>query len=117
MNTKIKNFIATLLLAIPLSFFMPWWSVMLAAFIASILFPLEKGTAFFTPFCAILLFWGTYAFLLSSANDFVLAKKIATLLNLGGSPYLLIIATGTIGGLAAGISAMLGKELLAFMKN
>ena len=117
MNTKIKNFIATLLLAIPLSFFMPWWSVMLAAFIASILFPLEKRAAFFTPFCAILLFWGTYAFLLSSANDFELAKKIATLLNLGGSPSLLIIATGTIGGLAAGISAMLGKELLAFMKN
>lgn len=117
MNTKIKNFIATLLLAVPLSFVLPWWSVMLAAFIASVLFPLEKGVTFFTPFCAILLFWGVHAFLLSSANDFVLAKKIATLLNLGGSPYLLIIATGTIGGLAAGISAMLGKELLAFMKN
>ena len=62
MNTKIKNFIATLLLAIPLSFFMPWWSVMLAAFIASILFPLEKGAAFFTPFCAILLFLGHLRF-------------------------------------------------------
>lgn len=117
MNTKIKNFIATLLLAIPLSFVLPWWSVMLAAFIASLLIPLEKGATFFTPFCAILLFWGSYAFVLSSVNDFVLAKKIATLLYLDGNPYLLMVATGTIGGLIAGISAMLGKELLALMKN
>ena len=117
MNTKIKNFIATLLLAIPLSFVLPWWSVMLAALTASLLVPLEKVAVFFIPFCAILLFWSGYCFVLSNANDFVLAKKIATLLNLGGNPYLLIIATGTIGGIAAGISAMLGKELLAFSKN
>lgn len=116
MRTNTTNFLITVFLAIILSLFLPWWSVMIAALVSGILFPLKKIAVFFTPFLAILLFWTCYCFILSSANDFTLAKRIANLLPLGGSPYLLILITGFIGGLAAGVAAILGKQLRLVIK-
>jgi hypothetical protein len=48
--------------------------------------------------------------MLSSANDFILSKKIATLLMLDGQISLLFLLTGLIGGLSAGISGTLGHQ-------
>ena len=83
---------------------------MLAAFITAILISLERTAVFFVPFMAIALFWVVYAYWLGSSNDFVLANKIAVLLPLQGHPYLLILVTGLIGGLAAGVAAIFGKQ-------
>lgn len=117
MSKNIKNFIVTILLSALLSFFLPWWSIMIAALVSSLLMPLKKAAVFFIPFLAILLFWGVYCFVLSNANDFILAKKISQLLMIGGNPYLLILVTGIIGGLAAGISGILGKQIVALSKE
>jgi len=117
MTKKITNLITTILLSAIFALFLPWWSVMIAALLASLLFPLKKAAVFFIPFLAIFLFWGVYCYVLSSANDFTLAKKISELLKIGGNPYLLILVTGIIGGLAAGISAILGKQILGLSKN
>lgn len=111
------NFIITIILAIILSEFLPWWSVMIAGFISAVLIPLKKASVFFIPFLAITLFWMVYAWSLSSANSFILAKKIAVLLMLEGNAYLLIIITGFIGGLAAGVSALLGKQVSLVFKS
>nr|WP_321235173.1 hypothetical protein [uncultured Psychroserpens sp.] len=105
------NFVVTIIIALILSQFLPWWSVMVAGFVSALFFSLKKAAVFFVPFLAILLYWSVYAFIVSSVNDFTLAKKIAVLLPLGGNPYVLILVTGIIGGLAAGISALLGKQL------
>ena len=110
MNKNVLNFISTILIAIVFSFFLPWWSVMLAAFIAGLLINLKKAAVFFIPFIAIGLFWSVYAFILSSSNDFIMAKKIAVLFPLGGNPYVLILVTGLIGGLAAGVAGILGNQ-------
>jgi len=110
MKKNIINFSVTIILALILSQFLPWWSVMVAGFVSALFFSLKKAAVFFIPFLAILLFWSIYAFMISSGNDFTLAKKISKLLYLGGNPYLLILVTGIIGGLAAGISALLGKQ-------
>jgi hypothetical protein len=59
---------------------------------------------------AIAILWIFHAFYLSSGNDFMLAKKIAVLLPLQGNPYILIILTGIIGGVAAGFAGVLGKQ-------
>lgn len=117
MKKNIKNFVATIILAFVLSQFLPWWSVMLAAIITSILISLERTAVFFVPFMAITFFWIVYAFLLSNANDFVLANKIAVLLPLQGNPYLLILVTGLIGGLAAGVAAIFGKQCSLLFLN
>lgn len=111
MTKKIIHSIVTIALAYILSIFLPWWSVMTAALITSYLIPLKKAAVFFIPFLAILLLWGIQSYILSSPNDFTLAKKIAELLTLGDNPYVLIFVTGVIGGLAAGISGILGKQL------
>lgn len=114
MKNNIFNFFATILLALLLSFALPWWSVMTAALATSLFFPLKKAAVFFVPFLAILVFWGTYSFILSSGNDYTLAKRIATLLPLGGNPYVLMLVTGCVGGLAAGITAVFGKQFASY---
>jgi len=117
MTKNIINCIATIILAAVLSLFLPWCSVMIAAFITSIGIPLKKVAVFFIPFLAILLFWAVYCFILSSTNDFTLAKKISQLLEIGGNPYALIFITGVIGGLAAGITAIFGKQITLFARK
>ena len=117
MNKNIINFIVTIIVALALSQFLPWWSIMLASFITSIRFSLERSAVFFVPFLAISLYWIIYAFSLSSANDFILANKIAVLLPLQGNPYLLILVTGLVGGLAAGIAAVFGKQCVLLFMN
>lgn len=104
------NFIVTILIALILSQFLPWWHVMVAGFVTALFFSLKKVAVFVVPFFAIFLFWSIYAFVIGSGNDFILAKKIAILLPLSGNPYALILVTGIVGGLAAGIAALLGKQ-------
>ena len=83
---------------------------MVAAIITGYAISLKGGKVFTIPFLAIALLWMVHAFWLGNANDFILAKKIAVLLPLQGSPYLLIIVTGLIGGIAGGVSGMFGKQ-------
>ncbi|MDG5491501.1 hypothetical protein [Psychroserpens sp. SPM9] len=116
MKTNFINFIVTILLAVILSQFLPWWSVMVAGFVSALFFSLKKSAVFFIPFLAIFLFWTVYAFIVSNANDFTLAKKIAVLLSLGKNPYVLLLVTGLVGGLAAGIAALLGKQCSTLVK-
>ena len=116
MNKKYISFIATIVLAIFLAQFLPWWSVMLAAFISELIFNLKRSAVFFVPFIAIGIYWAVYAYILSSSNDFILAEKIAILLPLGGSPYVLIAATAFIGGIAGGVAGMFAHQVRYFFK-
>ncbi len=117
MSKNILNFIVTITSALILSQFMPWWSVMLASFLTALLVSLKRSAVFFVPFMAIAILWMTHSFWLGNANDFILAKKIANLLPLGGNAYLLILVTGIIGGLSAGISGVLGKQCSQLLKK
>ncbi len=117
MKANTTNFIVTIVLALLLSLFLPWWSVMIAASASALFMPLKKTAVFFVPFIAILLFWAVYSFILSSGNDYTLAKRIAVLLPLGGNAYLLMLVTGVVGGLAAGIAAVFGKQLSLTLKK
>ena len=117
MKKNLINFIVTLIIAIILSQFLPWWHVMVAGFVSALFFSLDRSAVFLIPFLAVFLFWSAYAFWLSNANDFILAQKIAVLLPLGGSAFLLLLVTGLIGGLAAGTSALLGKQCSLLVKR
>lgn len=117
MKKNSLNFIATIVLAVMFSIFLPWWSVMIAAFIAVLLFTPKGFSIFLMPFLAIFIFWTLYAFMLSSANNFILTNKIAILLPLGGNPYILIGVTALIGGIAGGVSGLFGKETKELIKN
>ncbi|KYG74180.1 hypothetical protein AWW68_16150 [Roseivirga spongicola] len=112
---KLSNFILTIILGVILSLFLPWWAVMLAAFLSGAIVRLRNVAAFFVPFGAIALLWIVNAWMLSSANDYTLASKIAVLLPLEGNVVLLILVTGVIGGLAAGIAGLFGNQCRAIM--
>ncbi len=112
MKKNLINFSLTILIAIILSQFFPWWSIMISALLTSIFLSLKKSAVFFVPFLAIAVLWMVHAFYISNGNDFVLAKKIAILLPLNGNVTLLILITGIIGGIAAGVSAIFGKQCL-----
>lgn len=112
---KLSNFILTIILGVILSLFLPWWAVMLAAFLSGAIVRLRNVAAFFVPFGAIALLWIVNAWMLSSANDYTLASKIAVLLPLEGNVVLLILVTGLIGGLAAGIAGLFGNQCRAIM--
>ena len=114
-NSKLntQNFLLTLVLALAFSFVLPWWSVMLAAFLAGAIVRLKNVAAFFAPFLATSLFWVAYAWVLSSSNDFILAKKISVLLYLKGNTWLLLLLTGVIGGLSAGVAGLFGNQIRA----
>ena len=111
LNTQ--NFLLTLVLALAFSFVLPWWSVMLAAFLAGAILRLKNVAAFFVPFLATSLFWIAYAWVLSSANDFILAKKISVLFYLKGNAWLLLLLTGVIGGVSAGVAGVFGNQVRA----
>ena len=66
---------------------------------------------FLIPFFAVFIYWAVYSYILSSSNDFILAKKISDLFNIGGSPYLLIILSATIGGISSGASALFANQI------
>jgi len=117
MKATTTNFIITLILSIILSLFLPWWSVMIAALTTAIFIPIKRSAVFFVPFLAILLFWTMYSFILSSSNDYTLAKRIAILLPLGGNPFALMLVTGIVGGFAAGVTAIFGKQLRLVFKK
>ena len=112
---KLSNFILTIILGVILSLFLPWWAVMLAAFLSGAIVRLRNVAAFFVPFGAIALLWIVNAWMLSSANDYTLASKIAVLLPLEGNVVLLILVTGLIGGIAAGIAGLFGNQCRAIM--
>jgi hypothetical protein len=109
MKTNIINFVITIIMALLLSLYLPWWSVMVAGFVSALFFSLKKAAVFFVPFLAVFCFWAIYAFIVSSANDFTLAKKIAVLLPLGGNPYVLILASG--------VAAVFGKQLVGLVRK
>ena len=110
MKRKSKNFILTILIAVMLGQFLPWWSIIVAVFITSCFISLKKSAVFFVPFMAIALLWVAHAFYLSNSNNFILAEKVAILLPLQGNQFLLILLTGILGGLAAGITGIFGKQ-------
>ncbi len=110
MRKNILNFIITLILAAVFSEFLPWWGVMVAGFLSGLFIPLKRIAMFIVPFLAIALFWASYAYSLSSTNDFILAKKIAVLFPLEGNANLLLLITGIVGGISAGIAGVFGNQ-------
>ena len=113
MKKQLTNFILTIILAIILSMFLPWYAVMAAAFLSGAIVSLKKAATFVVPFLAIALFWIINAWSLSAPNDFTLAKQIAVLLPLEGNVTLLLLVTGLIGGIAGGIAGVFGNQVRA----
>ena len=110
-----KFFVALLLTAF-LSFiaglYLPlWWSFAVVAFLVALLVHQKAWKAFLSGFLALFLLWGGLAYFIDVKNESILSEKIALILPLGGSSFLLIFITGFVGGLVSGLSAICGSYL------
>lgn len=86
--------------------YFPWYTIALFAFLVNIIIPLSAVRAFLSGFIALFLLWSTLGWVISASNNGILAKRVADLLSIGGSGYVLILITGLIGGLVAGLAAL-----------
>jgi hypothetical protein len=110
-----KFLIATILTAL-LSFiagiYIPlWWFFAVVALLVALLVHQRAGKAFFAGFLGLFMLWFILIFWMDNGNDGVLSAKIASLLPLGGSKWMLILVTAFIGGLVAGFAALSGSYL------
>lgn len=95
--------------------FLPWWVIAPVSFLTCLLFRITKGEAFIAGFLALFLLWGGMAFFIDSGNEHILSGKIAALLKLPFS-FLLILLTGLLGGLVAGLAGFSAGWLTAGRK-
>ena len=76
------------------------------AFVVVALIPQRPFPAFLCGFVAVFIFWSLLSLWISSNNDHVLAHKVSLLFLKMDSPFLLILVTGLIGGVVAGLGAL-----------
>ena len=88
-----------------------WWFFAVIAFLVALLIHQRGFKAFFAGFLALFILWFALAFWIDLVNEGVLSVKIASLLPLGGSKWLLMIITAFVGGLVAGFAALSGSYL------
>ncbi|MBL7734911.1 MAG: hypothetical protein JNL51_05595 [Chitinophagaceae bacterium] len=91
--------------------YLPWWSVGVAAFLAAVMIYQPPAKAFLTGALGIFLLWGVLSWIIDSQNQGLLSAKIARILPLGGSSFLLILLTSFIGSLVGGLGALSGSLL------
>jgi hypothetical protein len=103
--------ILTALFAYISGLFLPWWCIALTSFLVAVLVHQKAGKAFLAGLLGVFLLWAALAWWIDMKNNGVLSKKIASVLPLGGSAILLIVVTGVVGGLVAGMAGMSGSFL------
>ncbi len=114
------KFAISFLLIASLSFvsqqFMPWWSLVIVAFVISWLMGMRSWQSFLSGFLAIFITWGAYAIFLHQGNAGILTDRMANLLPFAGSSILLILGSAVFGGFMGGLGAAtgsLGRDWLA----
>lgn len=117
------KFLSALLLTALLAFatglygILPWWSFAVTSFIVATAVHQKAWKAFLAGFTGLFLLWSLLAFLIDSDNEHILATKVATILPLGGSYWVLILLTGIIGGLVSGLAALTGSYMRQTIKS
>jgi hypothetical protein len=101
----------TALLAFISGLFLPWWGIAITSLLVAVIVHQKAGKAFLSGLLGVFLLWAGLAWWIDMKNNGLLSKKIASILPLGGNALLLILMTGIIGGLVAGLAAMSGSFL------
>ena len=103
--------VLTALLAFISGLFLPWWGIAITSLLVAVLVHQKTGKAFLSGLLGVFILWVGLAWWIDMKNNGVLSKKIASVLPLGGSSLVLILVTGLIGGLVAGMAAISGSFL------
>ncbi|MGD1892626.1 MAG: hypothetical protein ACFB15_18800 [Cyclobacteriaceae bacterium] len=90
--------------------FFPWWTIVICAFLVSLILPTKGLTAFLSGFLGVGLLWLLFAWSIDASTDSVLTEKIAQLFSLN-QVGLLIAVTGAVGGITGGFASLTGSLL------
>ena len=96
-----------LISAFLLNLLFPWWSIVIPGLIFGYLFKHKAGSSFGWGFLALFLLWGGQTMFIHFSNDAIMSTRIAEMLGVG-SPYLVILITGFLGGLISGMATLTG---------
>lgn len=105
--------ILTALLAFISGLFLPWWGMAITSLLVAVLVHQKGWKAFLSGFLGVFILWAGLAWWIDMKNNGILSHRIAAVLPLGGNSMLLILVTGFVGGLVAGLAAMSGSFLRA----
>ena len=105
------SLILTALLSFAACLYLPWWSVAIAAFVVAVVIPQHPGKSFLAGFLSLFFLWGALAYWISAKNENLLAHKVSMVILKMDNPFVLILATGLIGALVAGLAALSGSFL------
>lgn len=89
--------------------FLPWWSVVIAAFLVNLWMPSKGFVDFLSGFLGVGLLWLIYAWLIDSDTASVLSARIAQLFNMPNASFMIAV-TGLVGGIAGGFAALSGSQ-------
>jgi hypothetical protein len=95
-------------LCLLLQFRLPWWVIMPISFVMGYFLSPGKWSATWASFMGVFLVWVGMALFAESRSDISIAQLIGNVLgNIPG--VVVILLTGTIGGICAGLGGLLGR--------
>jgi hypothetical protein len=100
-------FLIILVLTFGCSYILPWWFMAIIGLVTALALSTKPSLSFFDGFSAVFVAWFVLGLLKSEPNYFVLATRVAHLIELPSWGVLLIV-TSLIGGLVGGMSALSG---------
>ncbi len=102
----ISAIVLTALLSFIACLYLPWWTIAIVSFFVMALLRLRPLWSFVAGFVSLFLLWTILALVIDLRNEHILSARMALVLPLGGSSAALILITGFIGGLVAGVAGL-----------
>jgi hypothetical protein len=87
---------------------LPWWGVAPLGAVAGWLFPQSAAKSLLSGLTAGFLLWATTALILDVPNEGILSSRIGALF-VGQSRWGILLLTGLLGGLLAGLGCLTGR--------
>ena len=103
----------TLILAFLFQTVFPWWSIVVASFLISLIISTKGLSSFIAGFLGIAILWFFSATIIDIKTGSILTERIAAIFSLPNT-WLLILITTLIGGLVGGFGALTGSYLRKF---
>ena len=104
--------VSIIILSAILEHILPWWCIAPIAFLIAYLFKLNWYQAFIAGFIGLFILWAGMAFFIDRSNEHILSDRISVLFFKSIKPFAVIIMTGVIGGLVAGLAGLAGSFLV-----
>lgn len=106
-NKMVKNIILLVAFVLITSYFLPWWSTAIVAFLWGLIINPNSKQGALILFFTLFFIWVGVALYLNLNNNELMSQRMAEILKVG-SPWVLILITGMIGGLVGLLPGMAG---------